>query len=222
MTARILDGARVAREIREELRPQAAELAAAGRRPGLGVLLVGDDPASAVYVKSKTKAADEMKGTYESMINNLQGEITSGKLQVERIRDGISVNMAQDILFKSGSADLDKTGKELLTQVADELKTNPYQVVVTGHTDNQKISASLAKKYPTNWELGGARAAQIVRVFEQSGIAKERLSAVSFADSRPREGNDSPEGRTKNRRIEIKLVPVYDQQTAGPAEGTKN
>jgi len=57
---------------------------------------------------------------------------------------------------------------------------------------------------------------------EQSGIAKERLSAVSFADSRPREGNDSPEGRTKNRRIEIKLVPVYDQQTAGPAEGTKN
>jgi len=170
----------------------------------------------------KTKAADEMKGTYESMINNLQGEITSGKLQVERIRDGISVNMAQDILFKSGSADLDKTGKELLTQVADELKTNPYQVVVTGHTDNQKISATLAKKYPTNWELGGARAAQIVRVFEQSGIAKERLSAVSFADSRPREGNDSPEGRTKNRRIEIKLVPVYDQQTAGPAEGTKN
>ncbi|HET9325843.1 MAG TPA: OmpA family protein [Candidatus Eisenbacteria bacterium] len=167
----------------------------------------------------KAKAADEMKGTYESMIGNLKEELSSGKIEIERVRDGISVNMAQDILFKSGSAELDKTGRELLVQVAENVKANPYQIVVTGHTDNQKIGASLAKKYPTNWELGGARAAQIVRVFEQTGIAKERLSAVSFADSRPRQGNDTPEGRDKNRRIEIKLVPPLNQQTA---EGSTN
>lgn len=168
----------------------------------------------------KAKAADEMKTTYESMIGNMKEELSSGKIEIERVRDGISVNMAQDILFKSGSAELDKTGRELLVQVAENVKANPYQVVVTGHTDNQKIGSSLAKKYPTNWELGGARAAQIVRVFEQSGIAKERLSAVSFADSRPRQGNETPEGRDKNRRIEIKLVPALTQQTA--AEGSQN
>jgi chemotaxis protein MotB len=163
---------------------------------------------------AEAKAKDEMKGTYESMINNLKTEVSSGQIEIERVRDGISVNMAQDILFKSGSADLGKDGKELLLKVAEDLKSNPYQVVVTGHTDNQKIGSSLAKRYPTNWELGGARAAVIVRLFDQAGIGKDRLAAVSFADSRPRGANDTPEGREKNRRIEIKLVPQPSQQTA--------
>src|SRR5262245_28193686 len=61
----------------------------------------------------QAKAKDEMKGTYDSMIKNLNDEVSSGKVEIERVRDGISVNMAQDILFKSGSADLDKAGKDL-------------------------------------------------------------------------------------------------------------
>ena len=60
MTATLLDGTATARAIREELRPQVAELAARGIRPGLGVVLVGDDPASAVYVRNKTRAAEEL------------------------------------------------------------------------------------------------------------------------------------------------------------------
>jgi methylenetetrahydrofolate dehydrogenase (NADP+)/methenyltetrahydrofolate cyclohydrolase len=60
MTARLLDGAATARQIREELRGQVADLTARGRRPGLGVLLVGDDPASAIYVRNKTRAADDL------------------------------------------------------------------------------------------------------------------------------------------------------------------
>jgi chemotaxis protein MotB len=157
----------------------------------------------------------EFKSTYDQMIGHLQDEVNSGKVEVEELRDGVSVNLAQDILFKSGSADLDKTGKELLLKVATDLKASPFQVIVAGNTDNQKISASLAKRYPTNWELGAARAARIVRLFEEAGITKDRLAAVSFADSRPREANDSPEGRAKNRRIEIRLRPTGESQTAG-------
>ena len=157
----------------------------------------------------------EMKSTYESMIGNLKGELNSGQVEVQQLRDGISVNLAQDILFKSGSADLGKPGRDLLLKVSDQLKTTPYQVVVTGHTDNQKIGPVLAAKYPTNWELGGARAARIVRLFEEAGIDKERLAAVSFADSRPRQPNDSPAGREKNRRIEIRLRPTSTEQAAG-------
>jgi len=67
MTARVLDGAATARAIREELRPRVAALAARGRRPGLGVLLVGDDPASAVYVRSKTKACDDLGLHHETV-----------------------------------------------------------------------------------------------------------------------------------------------------------
>ena len=161
------------------------------------------------------KSNEEMKATYESLVGNLKGELNSGKVEVQQLRDGISVNLAQDILFKSGSANLDKAGKDLLLKVEDQLKTSPFQVVVTGHTDDQKIGAALAARYPTNWELGGARAATIVRLFEDAGLDKARLAAVSFADSRPKMPNDTPEGRAKNRRIEIVLRPMSSQSTAG-------
>jgi chemotaxis protein MotB len=166
-------------------------------------------------LEEQQKSVEEMKSTYESLVGNLKGELDSGKLQVQQLRDGISVNLAQDILFKSGSAQLDNAGRDLLLKVSDQLKASPFQIVVTGHTDNQKIGAALAARYPTNWELGGARASRIVRLFQEAGIGPERLAAVSFADSRPRESNESPAGREKNRRIEIRLRPVSSEQSAG-------
>ena len=169
-------------------------------------------------LQEQQKSVEEMKSTYESLVGNLKGELDSGKLEVQQLRDGISVNLAQDILFKSGSANLDKAGQELLLKVSDQLKASPFQIVVTGHTDNQKIGPALATRYPTNWELGGARASRIVRLFQEAGIGPERLAAVSFADSRPRMPNDTPAGREKNRRIEIRLRPVSSEQSAGAGE----
>jgi chemotaxis protein MotB len=165
-------------------------------------------------LQEQQKSVEEMKSTYESLVGNLKGELDSGKIEVEQLRDGISVNLSQDILFKSGSADLDKTGRELLLKVSDQLKASPFQIVVTGHTDNHKIGPALANRYPTNWELGGARASRIVRLFEEAGVDKARLAAVSFADSRPRVANDTPDGRAKNRRIEIRLRPVSTESSA--------
>jgi len=165
-------------------------------------------------LEQQKKEAEDFKSTYDTMLGHLQGELSSGKIQIEQLRDGINVNLAQDILFRSGSADLDKSGRELLLKVAEELKASPFQVVVMGHTDNHKIGGALASRYPTNWELGGARSSRIVRLFEESGIPKERLTGVSMADSRPRASNDTPEGRAQNRRIEIRLRPVAPEQTA--------
>jgi chemotaxis protein MotB len=165
-------------------------------------------------LEQQQKEVAQVKATYEGLVGHLQSEVSSGKVEIQQVRDGISVSLAQDILFKSGSADLDKTGSQLLLKVAGDLKASPFQILVTGHTDNQKIGAQLASRYPTNWELGGARAATIVRLFEKSGIDKARLAAVSFADSRPREPNDTPAGRAKNRRIEIRLRPATEGQSA--------
>src|SRR5262245_37774222 len=105
-------------------------------------------------------SATDLKKTYDDMIGHLQGELSSGKVEIQQVRDGIRVALAQDILFRSGSADLDTKGREILLKVAEDLKASPFQVLVAGHTDNQKIGASLAARYPTNWELGGARAAR--------------------------------------------------------------
>lgn len=162
----------------------------------------------------RQRTSDDAKSTYETLIGKLQGELSSGKVEIQRMRDGLSVNLAQDILFRSGSSELDAQGRELLLKVAEELKPAPFDIFVNGHTDNQKIGAALATRYPTNWELGAARSSRIVRLFQEAGLSKERLTVVSHSDSRPRESNDTPEGRAKNRRIEIRLRPATNDQTA--------
>jgi chemotaxis protein MotB len=160
------------------------------------------------------KATVNMQSTYDGLVNQLKGEVSSGNVTIQQIRDGIRVNLAQDILFKSGSANLDKSGKEVLAKVAEELKSSTYEIAVIGHTDNQKIGAGLAQRYPTNWELGSARASQITRLFMDAGIAESRMLAVSAADGRPRADNATEEGRAQNRRIEIRLRPIEAPETA--------
>jgi chemotaxis protein MotB len=138
----------------------------------------------------------------------LKKELQAGQIQVKQLRDGLSVNVAQEILFDSGSAALDKNGQEILKRVAGQLKKNSYQIVVTGHTDNKPIGAGLVDRYPTNWELAAARASSVVRLFADQGLAATRLLAASVADAHPVAANKTPEGRAKNRRIEIRLRPV--------------
>jgi len=165
-------------------------------------------------LEATKQATVNMQSTYEGLVGQLKNEVSSGNVTVQQMRDGIRVNLAQEILFKSGSANLDKTGKEILSRVADELKNSTYEIAVIGHTDNQKIGPGLAQRYPTNWELGSARASQITRLFMDSGIAESRMLAVSAADGRPRADNSSEEGRAQNRRIEIRLRPVETAEAA--------
>jgi chemotaxis protein MotB len=161
------------------------------------------------------QATAQAQSTYESMVQKLQSDVNSGHVQIEKMRDGIRVNLDQDILFKSGSATLDPAGQELLGKVAEELKSSSYEVVVIGHTDNQKIGGKLAQKFPDNWALGAARAGSIVTLFQGAGVAPARLLAVSAGENRPRGDNSTPEGREQNRRIEVRLRPVEIQATAG-------
>jgi chemotaxis protein MotB len=161
---------------------------------------------------SKLKQSEEesrkLQSTYDGLVSNLKKELEAGQVQVQQLRDGLRVNVAQDILFDSGSADLDKSGADVLGRVAAQLKKSPHQVLVIGHTDNKPIGSGLVKQYPTNWELAGARASSVVRLFSHAGIPSKRMQAVSVADVQPVASNADAEGRAKNRRIEIRLRPV--------------
>jgi len=163
-------------------------------------------------LKQHEEEARQLKSTYDGLLGSLKKELEAGQIQVQQMRDGLSVNVAQEILFASGSAAVDKSGSEVLQRVAEQLKQTNYQIVVTGHTDNKPIGAGLVNRYPTNWELAGARAASVVRLFAESGLAASRLLAASMADTRPVGPNDTPEGRAKNRRIEIRLRPVVVEE----------
>ena len=166
------------------------------------------EQALGMRLQQSEEESRKLKGTYDGLVSTLQKELEAGQIQVRQLRDGLSVNVAQEILFDSGSAALDENGKEVLKRVAVQLAKSNYQIVVTGHTDNKPIGAGLVSRYPTNWELAAARAASVVRLFADSGLTSTRLLVASVADTQPVAGNDTPEGRAKNRRIEIRLRPV--------------
>ena len=163
-------------------------------------------------LQEHAEEARQLKATYDGLLGSLKKELEAGQIQVQQLRDGLSVNVAQEILFASGSAALDKSGSEVLQRVAEQLKQTSYQVVVTGHTDNKPIGPGLVSRYPTNWELAGARAASVVRLFVESGLAATRLLAASMGETQPVAPNDTLEGRARNRRIEIRLRPVVVEE----------
>ncbi|MBE0502127.1 MAG: OmpA family protein [Desulfuromonadales bacterium] len=145
---------------------------------------------------------------YDSLQTTFAKEQQASQVKIEMMKTGVKVNLANEILFPSGSADLNPQGFEVLQRAAAELKKSPYQTIVAGFTDNVAISGNLQEKYPSNWELAAARAASVVRLLEAEGVPSAQLLAISFGENNPVASNDTPEERSKNRRIEIVLRPV--------------
>lgn len=157
--------------------------------------------AAQAEIERQQQVHDNLQATFAK-------EQRDNQIKIEMMKSGVKVNLANEILFPSGSANLNDSGVEVLTRAAAELKKSPYQAVVAGFTDDITISGKLTHKYPTNWELAGARAASVVRLLEQEGVAPAQLLAISFGQNNPVQPNDTSEGRSKNRRIEIILRPV--------------
>lgn len=158
----------------------------------------------------------EMEGTYQSLVEDLESELAAGQIQITQLREGLRLNIGEQILFPSGSAALSPSGAQVIARVAKQLKNRNqgYRVDVRGHTDNVPIRGELTRRYPTNWELAGARAASVVRVLESSGVAARRLAATSLGEYHPVASNQTPQSRAKNRRIEIRLLPLEDNLPA--------
>jgi len=149
-----------------------------------------------------------VQSTYGELLADLESELSAGQIEIERLRDGLRLNVSQDVLFASGSAKLDRIGRDVLAKVADRLKDIDDFIEVRGHTDDRPMRGALAKRFPSNWELAAARAASVVRLLEQQGVPGARLAAVSRGENDPLVPNDSVENRARNRRIEIRLEPV--------------
>jgi chemotaxis protein MotB len=173
-------------------------------------LLESQNTELASEVDETSEKVSNLSGTYDALVANLESELASGKVEIQQMRDGLKVNVADDVLFFSGSAEVDAGGQEVLQKVAQQLIDIPNPIRVEGHTDDVPISGALSSRYPTNWELAGARAASVVRLLADEGIESARLRAVSSGEFSPRVANDSEEGRAKNRRIEIRLLPLVD------------
>ncbi len=158
--------------------------------------------------------------TQEELSKSLQDEIAKGNITIQQIRDRLTINMVDRVLFDAGQAQVKPAGIKVLKQVADVLKTvTDKQIRIEGHTDNVHISSKLQDRFKTNWELSTARATTVVRyLIDQGGVDRQYLSAVGYADTHPIAANDSEEGRSSNRRIEIVLYPKDLKQIASQVE----
>lgn len=129
--------------------------------------------------------------------------IDRGMITVRRTELWIEVEINSDILFGTGSSALDAHARQTLSKLAQVLVDAPNGVRVEGHTDNVPIATA---QFPSNWELSAARAASVVHLFADQGIRPDRLAMVGYGEFRPRDANDSLEGRNRNRRVMVIIL----------------
>lgn len=162
----------------------------------------------ALFKKTKEEEVQTVSRTYEDLLNEMKGEIEQGQIAITELKGKLTVDVVDKILFDSGRAEVKPEGLDVLKRVVEILKTVTDKIIrVEGHTDNVPIAGTLAKRYPTNWELSAARAINVTRYLEKEGLDPALLSAAAFGEYQPVADNETPEGRAKNRRIAIILLP---------------
>jgi chemotaxis protein MotB len=166
---------------------------------------------------AETAAAAETRTAYEKLVAALRSEIADKDVALEQARGGLTVAIEERVLFPSGQATLTSEGQPVIDKVGAALAAVPDQaILVEGHTDNVPIGSDLRAQFPSNWELSTARADEVVkRLIGTVHISSNRLSAVGRADTEPVASNETEEGRRRNRRIEIVLLPA---RPTAPAE----
>ena len=214
------NAARIAKE-REQLRQEQAQLTASldQERQRLKV----EEAEKARLERERAAKEEEIKRltkTQEELSRSLQDEIAKGNITIQQVRDRLTINMVDRVLFDSGQAQIKPAGIKVLKQVGDVLnEITDKQIRIEGHTDNVPISVKLQERFKTNWELSTARATTVVRyLIDHGGVDRQYLSAAGYADTHPIASNDSEEGRSSNRRIEIVLYPKDLTHIAGELE----
>lgn len=192
---------------RTQLSKKAAELIK--ERDELQKKLSEAEQARLQLEQAKEAELEKVRKSYEDMTAGLKNEIAAGQVEITQLKGKLTVNMVDQILFDSGSAEVKGAGQKVLDKVGAALnKIEGKDIRIEGHTDNKPLNASLREKFPTNWELSTARATAVARyLIDHAAVDAKRLVAAGYGEFRPKASNDTAEGRAQNRRIEIVLVP---------------
>jgi chemotaxis protein MotB len=153
-------------------------------------------------------AIDEVGAMVSKEIEEISSEVEEfvyrnkldGQVDVTSDERGAIITISDTILFSSGTSRMNYKGTKTVKQIFELLNQFNYDVTIEGHTDDSPMRSD---KFPSNWELSAARAADVARILVRQGFDPDRLSIQGFAEFRPKVTNDRPENRAVNRRIEI-------------------
>jgi chemotaxis protein MotB len=205
-----------AQALRQALASREAELGTAAARAEEAAARAADAERALEEARRQAAEAAAWKAAYADLERTFHREIAAKEVALQRLAHGVSLTIADRILFPSGTADIVGDGVQVLNRIAGVLERFPGQRVrIEGHTDDVPIGPVLRSRYPSNWELSTARATAMVKYLVTRGIAPSRLGAAGYAETRSVAPNTTEAGREQNRRIEVVLVP--DESAAAPS-----
>lgn len=191
----------VINEIRQETSPEENENLKMESKDGTGKAELDRQQALEAAKKIIEK---ELAEQYADLQEALREEIEKGQISLERQERKIIIRIQEKGSFGSGSARLDPGFHKVMQRISDVLATKPGKILVAGHTDNIPIRTG---RFRSNWELSSARAVTVLHsLLRNKGIDEHRVVVEGFADTKPLDGNDTPQGRAKNRRVELIIM----------------
>jgi chemotaxis protein MotB len=162
-------------------------------------IVMGEDVLAPAQVK------DDLEHLGRELQQTLSNQVATHTVSIQMGRDGLVISLREAGFFDSGSASPKPQALDTLRQIAASLSRTPYDLRIEGHTDNIPIHNP---QFDSNWELSTARATSIARIMlALKAIPPERLSAAGYAEFHPVAPNDTAEGRSQNRRVDLVVQP---------------
>src|SRR4051794_24492990 len=167
----------------------------------------------------EAKQAQEEQANFQKLkrrVDNLAKKAgVSGKVNVTIRRRGLVIQLLTDkVFFDSGDATLKPEANKLVGKIGGIVRDErSHPVVVEGYTDSQPISTS---RYASNWSLSGDRASAVVEDFARAGVLANRMSLQGYGSQQPIDTNSTPDGRARNRRVEIVLSRIHTDTESTP------
>jgi chemotaxis protein MotB len=191
------------------LEQEVAELKSHPDKPAATAEPTDAEKAEIEELKKQKAAAEARAKTMDDLVKRFKKMTDAGKLDITSRHGQIVLALDSEVLFDPGKTDVKADGKAALKEIADAIKSvGGRRFQVAGHTDTTPIKT---KDFPSNWELSTERAVVVVKLLLSEGVQPSLVSAAGFAEFEPVGNNATPEGRAKNRRIEIVLLPNIEE-----------
>jgi chemotaxis protein MotB len=177
-------------------------------------IVMGED------VMSPARVKDDLSHIRRDLEQRLSNQVATHTVSIQMGRDGLVISLREAGFFNSGAAMPKPEALPTLRQIAASISRTPYDLRIEGHTDNIPIHTP---EFDSNWELSSARATRIARLFlDLKALPPERISAAGYAEFHPVAGNDTAEGRARNRRVDLVVLPrtKIDLSAPEPAHAT--
>jgi chemotaxis protein MotB len=168
--------------------------------------------------EKKVKELEQVLANKDKAVQELKNKISNALLNFKEndisvtVKNGkVYVSLAEELLFGSGSVQIDNKGVSALQQLAKAIKDQKdINIMVEGHTDNVPVSKK-STYMNDNWDLSVMRATSITKILTKAGVSPQQITASGRSEYVPLASNDSPGNKQKNRRTEIIITPNLDE-----------